>query len=783
MSSPPSTRIAWLIPTLDPRIASVRYRCLMPARGLAALGYESEFFTSADELTRRAGDFDCVIIVKSISARQYPLAAALARRKIPLLIDLCDHIFVDAYAEGRGLENVMILAGMARHVSAIVTTNPSLSEAIRDATGLTDLRFVEIVDHAETRQELVAVIPESRSLTQGFSIRSALKRIKKSILRPKDALSRLGVEILGFPTYALVRQMAPRDPIRATQIVFDHFFKRPACTKPNHEKTVIWFGNHGSPHSDFGMESLLTVAPVLASLSKEIDLELLVVSNNGQKYRSLIAPLPFPTRYQEWSLEGIYDELANAHVCVLPNGSDLFSRVKSANRAVLALSTGVPVVATHWPALEPLRGAIVLNDWQTGLRRYLLDDAARQKDLSRAREIIGEQYSSEVVATQWRDLLDSVCRPRSKAVPRLRDQTLVLYQLIQDIEVLRPVASALLDAGEKVTALIGPNAAAAAALALEPLRGRGLQTISVEDAAPKEALVRAARLVTASETNVRAHRLAHAITKQAKAIGVPTYTLQHGLENIGLTYEDARYGPDVAFEADTIFTWRPAEDLPDFVQNATRQKCVGVGRSIIPPTKRVLPISSEGARILAVFENLHWDRYSQAYRDAFLADLYACTEGFRVVIKPHPAGRWLTERSEAHLAAAKRGLIIADPLDPNWAGISAVDLIEAAAAIVTTPSTTALDAALAAKPVAVASYGLTLPAYAPLTLLSQGSDWTEFLDRVRAGDAALSALSADFAARCVLPGDATPRIVAHLLQSGASYPQQSAADIKAQATA
>jgi hypothetical protein len=55
-------------------------------------------------------------------------------------------------------------------------------------------------------------------------------------------------------------------------------------------------------------------------------------------------------------------------------------------------------------------------------------------------------------------------------------------------------------------------------------------------------------------------------------------------------------------------------------------------------------------------------------------------------------------------------------------------LLSCAAGVITTPSTIALDGALANIPVAISRYGLDLSYYSPLCLLDGLDDWQKFLD-------------------------------------------------------
>ncbi|OPX19121.1 MAG: hypothetical protein BZ151_10945, partial [Desulfobacca sp. 4484_104] len=51
------------------------------------------------------------------------------------------------------------------------------------------------------------------------------------------------------------------------------------------------------------------------------------------------------------------------------------------------------------------------------------------------------------------------------------------------------------------------------------------------------------------ESTVASHKVPYLITTIANASGVYTYTMQHGFENVGLTYNDPDLGSEVHFAA------------------------------------------------------------------------------------------------------------------------------------------------------------------------------------------------------------------------------------------
>jgi hypothetical protein len=118
-------------------------------------------------------------------------------------------------------------------------------------------------------------------------------------------------------------------------------------------------------------------------------------------------------------------------------------------------------------------------------------------------------------------------------------------------------------------------------------------------------------------------------------------------------------------------------------------------------------------------------------------------------------------RNRAAFPQWSSNLVMADPSDPFWEPFTAPSLIAAADLVITTPSTVALDAALARKPVAVAAYGMDLPAFAPLPLLQSGADWIAF---AAAGSSPEEARRrAEFVSRAAMPGVAEREAVSYLL--------------------
>lgn len=235
-------------------------------------------------------------------------------------------------------------------------------------------------------------------------------------------------------------------------------------------------------------------------------------------------------------------------------------------------------------------------------------------------------------------------------------------------------------------------------------------------------------VVTGVESNLKPHFLVYNFVSQLNKLNINTYTIQHGLDNIGLTYTDHIHPiGNVAFASNVIFTWLPLDSLHSEVSQEVYDKCVHSGcTKVIPEERGVMP----GVSKVGVFENIHWHRYSEQYKLEFLVCLNAVAKKFPLVefiVKPHPSGRWLTRKYSGQLAEEDNITILKQcPVNGDSLASSSA-LLQDVDAVITTPSTVALDAAIAGLPVAVFSAELDLPRYMPLCLLPNSNAWIKFI--------------------------------------------------------
>jgi hypothetical protein len=366
------------------------------------------------------------------------------------------------------------------------------------------------------------------------------------------------------------------------------------------------------------------------------------------------------------------------------------------------------------------------------------------------------------VCRQWRDLIDTILQ----AGPAERDfQTImIVLDLVQDLDIALPLIEQLKDRPlVKLRVVVSTWLLRRSPRVENELAAINVAfTVSARDDIMKGAapdLEGVDAIVSPAESSLSAHARIHALFIRAKKLGIPTFSVQHGVENVGLRQADFSDDSIETVLSDHLLTWSHQAALA-----RCRTQDLGPRRVVVGRLNRVRQPHADLSSaligydtVVAVFENLHWNRYSGDWRRLFLEDLAAFARSHAdaaVLLKPHHGGLW-SIRNTHRLVDWPANLIIADPTDPYWEPYTANALIGLADLVITTPSTVALDAVEQHKPVAVAAYGLDLPAYSPLPLLEGLEDWQTFFETARTGDHARR--RALFADRTVEDTDAPKR--------------------------
>lgn len=447
--------IAWKLASNDPRLASSRYRCLIPVLYLRLRGIVSVIY-AADEPVDFFDKLEAIVFVKSFSMHDVIQARIAQRLQIPIILDLCDNIFALSM-KGARKEFVSGFKEMAKLADYIVVPSHYLMTVVLREIEFEKSRVTIIPDGVETEADSKT----SFSLMRGRRFRMLKERhvlwtLRYAVVWLANRLTRVVLLIVrhvvwfaslledianhvipkSFPMKwfhimfnAIMSSIYMRDsPVwAAEELVWKNLKKdseqssnavTPVCldslpTRCKEHGYVLWFGNSGSP-GVFGITDLVGIAPELEAAWKNRPFTLVVVSDNEAMYDTYIKTLPIPSLYYEWTIESLPSRIRSSSLVLLPNAMNEFSLAKSANRAILALYHGAPVVATSTPALGVFRDCIILDDWMRGIDLYLSDRSLGERHVEKGRQIIASKFSGQVIAEQWKGLLNAACTKASR---------------------------------------------------------------------------------------------------------------------------------------------------------------------------------------------------------------------------------------------------------------------------------------------------------------------------------------------------------------------------------
>lgn len=760
----------WKLPTQNPHLASVRYRALLPIVALRRLGVTSRICARDD-----TPDFigaKAILFVKAFSFHDLALAEEAYHNGLPVVLDLCDNIFTENYCTENGFEPATVFRKMAVYAALITTTGPALADVLRHEVGTN--KAIEIIpDGIETDiDSILAVLIVQLQFLRGlfFSPARNLSLFIRQFRKKSGALTQRLRESKIRKT-----KPSPVDPISTDHRLLD--VPASATTSSEYKKSqakslhrVLWFGNWGAANARFGMSDIMLISNALTNVASRFPIELVVISNNRRVFDHSIALFPFATRYVEWSSSAVRRWLGRCDVVILPNSGDPFSICKSANRALLALSHGVPVVATTTPALRELGGnAVLFDDWQTNLCYVLGNPKAARLRIDEFWPLIALRYSYQTIANCWYRLLASLPINRADSILHSlpEEKTIgVLVTILQDVDIAMDLVwQSKQNASVPMKILIVGSVLDSAPWLWKRITecGYDVWVISGSTRAVQTRFPQVLKaLIVVAVSNLRAHRIAVQWARMAEAYNIPTYTLQHGLDNVGITYSDSRHPIEhVRFPVRRVFSWGGDSSWDRNVSRETREKLYPVGR--IAPNPSICAVSKTNwpkGPVVGVFENLHWHRYSSRYRRCFIADLRDSARRHvdsMFLVCSHPSGAWLKHNIE--VIQGLSNVFLLDEKCPQFSRLPLRVFVHLFDMVITTPSTVALDAAQAGVPVAVAHYDLELNRYAGLTPLRCADDWAQFHswiysarrhDLLKGGE--------DFVSRHVVAGDAAHRI-------------------------
>jgi glycosyltransferase involved in cell wall biosynthesis len=391
------THLVWKTQGCQLKIASARIRCLLPALSLERVGFKSVMIEK-NESVDLFNNVSALIFVKSFSKHDHQLALRAYQQGTPIVLDLCDNIFLDEYVS----DQVSCFKKMAELASVIVTTTDDLSRLIRQQNIQTEVIVIpDQIEDEKNIHSVIGLIKEWRRRRFDLLKNKALEFTRvyfNKATRLKNY--RHAFALISRRISWLLRVIKSKCLIitRGTEVTYDHSSK----------KVIIWFGNHGAPYSSFGYVSLCSIQQQLEAIDKMIPIKLVVVSNSKARFDELISRFNIETEYKKWSLFTIFNEIRSADVCVLPILKDAFSSCKSSNRALLALSLGKPVVTSSTSSMSVLSEFMELDNFYQGTLNYLTDNEYVNQHVNNAKKAIFDAYGPDVIRNKWSELLSTL---------------------------------------------------------------------------------------------------------------------------------------------------------------------------------------------------------------------------------------------------------------------------------------------------------------------------------------------------------------------------------------
>jgi len=314
--------VGWKVASLSFSMASVRYRAMLPLLGLEQRGFKCRVFSAAS--SEQLDGLDLLVIVKSFSVDDFALAQQAVDRGVPVVLDLCDNIFIATY--GTSLESktspAQMFLAMARLAKCVVVTTEPLAQVLRSQLD-SHVPVYVIPDGLESRELLEqmrdrlsqALSSQRKSLAQKIR-----QRVTRFVGRARTLRTAAIVPLKKRIADRAVRELHWKRWAKRTDRVFDKLRRHvrawaggsrqsvamaPVRTIGLDAKRILWFGNHGATYARFGMLDLLEIREPLEAIAREFKVELVVVSNHPEKYARYIEPLDIPSSYVEWSPESI----------------------------------------------------------------------------------------------------------------------------------------------------------------------------------------------------------------------------------------------------------------------------------------------------------------------------------------------------------------------------------------------------------------------------------------------------------------------------------------------
>lgn len=358
-------RVRWVVPIVNPRRASLRYRCLYPMQELLRRGrgvgiwQDGEGVDAALTLVFDAWTLFSTTNSSATAEALIELAEVARAKGARIVLDNCDNQFANVSESSEWRHGLDLLRRLGTAADVIVSCSQALSDAMQANIGSRALHVV-IDDPIEEK----IAYPGDTFL--------------KSLLSPRQKQA-----------WLLLMQ-------HRLSLAGDHLAGR---------TPLIWFGSHGNGFSPGGMSDILPLRPVLERVAESHPLSLTIISNQRKKFDAHFQGWRIPTHYLEWDRVTFLRALKMHAISIIPSVDNAFTRCKSSNRLTLSIHHGLSVVADPIPSYQAYADVAQIGDWENSLRSLLADANSRKLDLARCQRIVRERNSLGRIADCWDGLL------------------------------------------------------------------------------------------------------------------------------------------------------------------------------------------------------------------------------------------------------------------------------------------------------------------------------------------------------------------------------------------
>ncbi|MCB9072220.1 MAG: hypothetical protein H6623_01265 [Bdellovibrionaceae bacterium] len=460
-------RIFWKVHQLTPNIASIRYRCLIPIfESLQKTPSHRHFVRDVSCFDISSDTIDIAVFVKTTRPQDLLLAKELKKKGIPIVFDTCDNLFVEHKDE----DVRAVFMEMLKAADKVTVPTQTLKNALLDSQmGLLPENIIVIPDPIENLQHIEwakqyaqyrmfkDILAEKNlkrlsqflfhylargifALLKGlfhlylkmilfFFPKSLKEEIENKSYLEINEIFPVWLRLLCFPYVIpflllrlvslgkiqipykyryrlLARIIADSEPVSIEKERIVSSTNEP--TRSVDRINLLWFGNAGT-FGTFGMSDILLIKDELEVLNQEQPITLTIISNDYRQFLKIQSQVSFACYYIPWTLEIVYKMAPQFTCAILPNPLNEFSKGKSANRSLLCLSMGLPVVATLTPELEKLSTCVSFDLWRESILRYAQDSAFKQNHLQNYQVIFKQSpHNPYNVWIKWQDLLQSL---------------------------------------------------------------------------------------------------------------------------------------------------------------------------------------------------------------------------------------------------------------------------------------------------------------------------------------------------------------------------------------